>query len=169
MGTIWGATSKMPFDSDDDFYGDQSSKSDAGSSEGNSCNTNDVMQAPPSDPYGNVATHEYRSRERSIKTLSYVDGYDETKEEKLQEGFSVGGSLCAKAAIDESTTLLLGTTTMTSIDDAMQMSVHDTTQFLIEIHAILVSKFLRDEILIGRIEHNDIKQQEALLGYNKQK
>lgn len=166
-------------DSDDEFYGDQSSnESDAGSFGGNSCNnyTNDITKTAPSDPYGNVATHEYRSQERSIQTLSYVDGYDETKEEKLQEGFSIGyqqsfhdafrigkylGSVCAKAAIDESMTLLLGTTTK-SIDYEMQMSGHNSTTRSIERAATLVSKFLRDEILIGRNEPNDIKQQEAI-------
>lgn len=174
-------------DSDDEFYGDQSSESFVG----NSCinNTNDVTKAP-TDPYGNVATHEYRSQERSIQTLSYVDGYDETKEEKLQEGFSIGyqqsfhdafrigqslGSLCAKSAIDESMTLLLGMTTK-SIDYEIQMSGHNsTTTCSMERSAALVSKFLRDEILIGRNEPNDIKQQEAIkkledqLRNNKQK
>ena len=168
-------------DSDDEFYGDQSSKSDdAGSFVGNSCNnnTNDVTKA------------EYRSQERSIQTLSYVDGYDETKEEKLKEGFSIGyqqsfhdafrigrylGSLCAKAAIDESTLLLLGTTPTSIDDEIVQMTDHDSTTCSIERHATLVSKFLRDEILIGRNEPNDIKQQEAIkkledqLRYNKQK
>jgi hypothetical protein len=110
-----------------------------------------------------------------LRKRNYKRDFQLVIDNHSMNAFRIGrylGSLCAKAAIDESTTLLLRTTTMTtmtSIDDAMQMSVHDTTQFLIERHAILVSKFLRDEILIGRIEHNDIKQQEALLGYNKQK
>lgn len=180
-------------DSEDEFYGDQSSESDdAGSFVGKSCNnnTNDVKKAP-TNPYGNVATHEYRSQERSIQTLSYVDGYDETKEEKLQEGFSIGyqqsfhdafrigrglGSLCAKAAIDESMTLLLGSTTESIDDEIVQMSDHDSTTCSIERNASLVSKFLRDEILIGRKEpYDDIKQQEIIekledqLRHNKQK
>lgn len=150
----------MTIDSEDEFYGKQSSESDA-STDGNRCSTTDDVT--PSDPFGNVATHEYRSRERSIKTLSYLDGYDETKEEKLQDGFSHGyrqsfndafrigrqlGSLCAKAALYESSTF--GTPDL----GAMGNSGHDYTTNIIEGPASLVRKFLRDEILVGRIENN---------------
>lgn len=149
----------MTIDSEDEFYGKQSSESDA-STDGNRCSTTDDVK--PSDPFGNVATHEYRSRERSIKTLSYLDGYDETKEVKLQDGFSHGyrqsfndafrigrklGSLCAKAALYESSTF--GTPNI----GAMGNLGHNYTTN-IEGPASLVRKFLRDEILVGRIENN---------------
>mmetsp|Transcript_28500 Transcript_28500/g.59402 ORF Transcript_28500/g.59402 Transcript_28500/m.59402 type:complete len:157 (+) Transcript_28500:134-604(+) len=110
----------MTVESDDEFFGDQSSESDficgAYQVDGNE----GIRGETPSDPFGNVANHDYRSREASVKTLSYLDGYDETKEEKLQDGFSDGyrqsfsdafrigrrlGSLCARPALDESLTL----------------------------------------------------------------
>ena len=95
-------------DDDDEFYGDQSSVD---------CSSNSrAFQQQAQDEFGNIANHEYRSHETSIKTLSYLDGYDETKEERIQDGFSNGykqsfhdaynvgcnlGSLCARAALDE--------------------------------------------------------------------
>ncbi len=156
----------MAIDSDDEFYGNQSSESDA-STDGNRCSTDDAT--PPSYPFGHVATHDYRSRERSIKTLSYLDGYDETKEEKLQDGFSHGyrrsfndafrigrrlGSLCAKAALVESSTL--GDTNT----DTSENSDHPTKS-LLNGPVTLVMKFLRDEILDGRIDDTR-KYDEAL-------
>ena len=87
----------MAVDPDDEFFGRDDDDDDT-----------------PSDAFGKVASHEFRSREASITKLSYLDGYDETKEEKLQEGFSQGyrqsfndafrigcrlGSLCAKVAL----------------------------------------------------------------------
>ncbi|KAL3823243.1 hypothetical protein ACHAXA_011088 [Cyclostephanos tholiformis] len=157
----------MVFDSDDEFYGNQSSESDA-STDGNRCRINDVT--PPTHPFGQVATHEYRSSERAIKTLSYLDGYDETKEEKLQDGFSHGyrrsfndafrigrhlGSLCAKAAIGESSTL--GNTST----ERSGYSGHETKS-LTKGPATLVMNFLRNEILDGKIEDSK-KHDEALL------
>lgn len=158
----------MAIDSDDEFYGNQSSESDA-STDGNRCST-DVDATPTTHPFGHVATRDYRSRERSIKKLSYLDGYDETKEEKLQDGFSHGyrrsfndafrigrrlGSLCAKAALVESSTL--GNTST----DTPENSDHDTKS-LINGPATLVMKFLRDEILDGRIDDTK-KYDEALV------
>ena len=71
----------------DDFFGDQSSIDSPDSVAKNSL----LLQQPSSDhSFGNVANHEYRSQEASIKTLSYLDGYDETKEERIQDGFSFG-------------------------------------------------------------------------------
>ena len=161
----------MTIDSDDEFYGNQSSESSDASADGSGHGT-DEDAVTPSDPFGNVAAHEYRSHERTVKTLSYLDGYDETKEEKLQDGFSRGyrrsfddafrigrrlGSLCAKAALDESSTLR----TVNNIDPNGN-SDQDRTKNMIEGSAYLVREFLRDEILIGRIEDTK-KRDEALL------
>ncbi len=161
----------MTIDSDDEFYGNQSSESSHASADGSRRGIDDDA-GTPLDPFGNVAAHEHRSLERTVKTLSYLDGYDETKEEKLQDGFSRGyrksfndafrigrrlGSLCAKAALGESSTLR----TANSID-ATENSDHDRTKHMIEGPASLVREFLRDEILIGRVEDTK-KRDEALM------
>ncbi len=162
----------MTIDSDDEFYGNQSSSCE--SSPVSISTGVDAAADAKSDPFGNVAAHEYRSHERTVQTLSYLDGYDETKEVKLQEGFSRGyrrsfddafrigrglGSLCAKAALGESSTL--GTTNDTS-DATGRNSEYGRTKNVIEGPASLVREFLRDEILIGRIEDTK-KRDEALL------
>lgn len=163
----------------DDFYGDQSSESAANSDDGDGdgsfddgCNLN--LNTTPSDPFGNVADHEFRSRESSVQTLSYLDGYDETKEIKLQEGFSDGyrksfhdafrigrclGSLCAKAAKDE---LLAPGEDKTKSDSAGNTDQKATTKA--HDPAILVRRFLREEVLIGSNDKgNDMKYDDALL------
>ena len=95
----------------DEFFGDQSSESD--------CDSASNIETA-SNPFGAAGHHDYQSRESTIKTLSYLDGFEETKEEKLQEGFCEGykqsfrdafqigqklGSLSAKVAVHESLTL----------------------------------------------------------------
>jgi hypothetical protein len=164
----------MTIDSDDEFYGNQSSSYES-SPVSISTGVDAADATPKSDhPFGNVAAHEYRSHERTVQTLSYLDGYDETKEAKLQEGFSRGyrrsfddafrigrslGSLCAKAALGESSTLA---TTNDASDATGRNSEYDRTKNVIEGPASLVREFLRDEILIGRIEDTK-KRDEALL------
>mmetsp|Transcript_8944 Transcript_8944/g.20127 ORF Transcript_8944/g.20127 Transcript_8944/m.20127 type:complete len:177 (+) Transcript_8944:163-693(+) len=161
-------------DLDDDFFGDQSSESDSNSYADRGSNKG-IRDEMPSDPFGNVANHEYRSREASIKTLSYLDGYDETKEEKLQDGFSNGyrqsfkdafrigrrlGSLCAHAALNESLTLGLN---RENDDTIAEKSDSDSTKNIIERPAKLVRQFLTDEIIIGSKEGAENRYDEALL------
>ena len=155
--------STMAIDPDDEFYGDQSSDtSDANENTGN----HDVPSS--SEAYGNASSHEYRSQAASIRTLSYLDGYDETKEEKLQDGFAHGykksfhdafeigrrlGSLCAKAAFEESTTL---NDTTDAKDDAAIAKI--------ERHASSTRQFLTERILVGNKKEDDEKKyDEALL------
>jgi len=124
----------------------------------------------PSHTFGNVASQEFRSREANVAKLSYLDGYDETKEEKLQDGFSNGyrqsfndafrigcrlGSSCAKMAMDESVTL--------GLPFSSGASATTTNNADVEITAKLVRKFLVDEVLIGSKEGDDNRYDEALL------
>ena len=164
----------MPVDPDDEFFGDQSSESDFDCcADQVSCNKG-IRDDTPSDPFGNVANHDYRSREASVKKLSYLDGYDETKEEKLQDGFSHGyrqsfndafrigrrlGSLCAKAALDESLTLGL----QPEKNDASDASNPDSTKNVIGSPSNLVRQFLTDEILMGSKESVETSYDGALL------
>ena len=100
----------------DEFFGDQATDSDCDNS-GHTASSNEVK----SSAFGTAAGHDYRSQESAIKTLSYLDGFDETKGEKLQEGFRDGykqaytdaflvgqqfGSLSAKVACAESSILM---------------------------------------------------------------
>lgn len=145
-------------DDDDEFYGDQSSFD---CSDSNSYAFRQQTSSSQRHEFGNIANHEYRSHETSIKTLSYLDGYDETKEERIQDGFSNGykqsfhdaynvgcnvGSLCARAALDE---LKMKPdsenkdATTTANDKVVQ-----TTQNDIEHTAKLVRAFLKDEVLV---------------------
>ncbi len=154
----------------DDFYGDQSSELAANSDDGD-----------PIDPFGNVAIHEFRSLESSIQTLAYLDGYDETKEIKLQEGFSNGyrrsfhdafrvgrclGSLCAKAAKDE----LLAPGSVERKENSGSTRNLDQSAAIKAINdpVILIKRFLEEEILIGSKNCNDAKYDEALLELENQ-
>ena len=131
---------------EDDFFGDQSSEPDSVICD----------EAPPSvsGAFGNLADQDYRSHESSIKTLAYVDGYDETKEERLQNGFSEGykqafgdafgigcrmGSMFAKVALSESLTLGV----QTNDESNEQLRVRDGAQSA----AVLIRQFLTNEFL----------------------
>lgn len=160
-------------DPDDEFFGDQESDSDRNSYTDRlgACDKRDGEDYP-SDSFGNVANHDYRSREASVKTLSYLDGYDETKEEKLQVGFADGyrksfhdafkigrrlGSLCGKVALNESATLGLqqdDKDTNNKSDEFTNGENRESTQINSSIHetANLVRQFLTDEILLGTKE-----------------
>ncbi|KAL3756585.1 hypothetical protein ACHAWU_001788 [Discostella pseudostelligera] len=167
----------------DDFYGDQSSESDASSGDDDDDGDRsfddgctETEKKTPSDPFGRVANYEYRSLESSIQTLSYLDGYDETKELKLQEGFSDGyrksfhdafrigqclGSLCATAARDE---LMLSGVDREDNSGSAGNTDQSATKKLVDDPAILVRNFLREEILIGsKDKGNETKYDEALL------
>ena len=162
-------------ESDDEFFGDQCSESDSISCVGQVNSIKGDKGDAPSDPFGNIADHEYRSREASIKTLSYLDGYDETKEEKLQNGFSDGyrqsfsdafrigralGSTCAKAALDESLTLGLQSGNRDRSDKSIRTTKKSNT---IESPATLIRQFLTNEILIGSKDKPDDTYGKALL------
>ena len=158
-------------DDDDEFYGDQSSVDCSDS------NSYAFQQQTSSSQrqFGNIANHEYRSHETSIKTLSYLDGYDETKEERIQDGFSNGykqsfhdaynvgcnlGSLCARAALDE-----LKMKPDSENKDATTTTnekVVQTTQNDIEHTAKLVRAFLKDEVLVTKEDDAEKRYHEAL-------
>ena len=177
----------MPrIDPNDDFFGDQSSI-DSPDSPDSVANKSLLLQQPSSDhSFGNVANHEYRSQEASIKTLSYLDGYDETKEERIQDGFSFGykqsfhdaftigsllGGICASAALDE--LLLTGDKDKGSdnhgvptIDNKVNLEALNN---IIQRPAKLVREFLKDEILISKEgEDSEKKYDEALSKLNDQ-
>eukprot|EP00578_Thalassiosira_sp_NH16_P014578 CAMPEP_0181121218 /NCGR_PEP_ID=MMETSP1071-20121207/24613_1 /TAXON_ID=35127 /ORGANISM="Thalassiosira sp., Strain NH16" /LENGTH=179 /DNA_ID=CAMNT_0023206007 /DNA_START=45 /DNA_END=582 /DNA_ORIENTATION=+ len=163
-------------DDDDEFFGDQASHSESPTS---SLKDIGEVTTTSSDPFGNVADHEYRSRGASIKTLSYLDGYDETKEEKLQHGFSRGyqqsfddaysvgrrlGSLCARAALNESETLGLPQNKSTTPEDLEERCSTAEGIIIVERSATLVRQFLTDEILIDSKGHNaQTRYDEAIL------
>lgn len=96
---------------------------------------------------------------RDVKTLSYLDGFDETKEEKLQEGFAEGysktfndafqtgtqlGSICAKQALCE----------LNQDITASQQGLNNA--------ASAIHQFLRDEIMIGGEEGGESSYEGAL-------
>ena len=131
-------------DADDEFFGDQSS--------------DEGFQSNQSQ----LANHEYRSRESSVKTLSYLDGYDETKEEKLQKGFGDGyresfpaafrigeklGSMFAGVALSESATLGVRCYDGSAADKGKQ-SIRNSAEYT----SSLVRQFLTNEILIVSAE-----------------
>ena len=167
----------------DDFYGDQSSDSSASSDDGDAAlKHGNIRDRISSDPFGTVANHEYRAREASVQTLSYLDGYDETKEIKLQEGFSHGyrlsfhdafrvgrciGSLCAKVAQEE----ILMPVGVNRKDGgaAAGNTFLSATRNAMEDSAALVRNFLREEILIERKERGfDKKYDDKLLQLENQ-
>ena len=132
----------------DEFFGDQSSESDSDR------NDEGARKEAVSNAFGTAAGHDYQSQESSIKTLSYLDGFDETKEEKLQDGicdgykqafgdaFRIGqrlGSLSAIVAVADSQMLR---------QDLQHSKNEDSINNLYEA-AELIRQFLTDEILIG--------------------
>lgn len=139
-------------DSIDEFFGDQSSDFDDWDASNNN-QDNSLIK-----PFGAATNHDYRSRESSIKTLSYLDGFDQSKEERLQEGFCDGykqgfcdgykigeqfGSLSAKVAFEESMTLT-HQSKATKEKDALMNNL-DTVADIIHI-------FLAESIMIGNVE-----------------
>mmetsp|Transcript_50629 Transcript_50629/g.107879 ORF Transcript_50629/g.107879 Transcript_50629/m.107879 type:complete len:178 (+) Transcript_50629:94-627(+) len=165
----------MTVDPDDEFFGDQSSESDSSRCADQVSGNEGIRGKTPSNPFGNVATHEYRSREESVRNLSYLDGYDETKEEKLQDGFSEGyrqsfndalrigrrlGYLGAKAALGESLTLVLQPGIS---NDKSHATDRNFTKNVMENPANLVRQFLTDEILVASKESAENSYDEALL------
>ena len=99
---------------------------------------------------------------RDVKTLSYLDGFDETKEEKLQEGFAEGyseafndacrlgsrlGYICATTAVLEMNQDKDGVT-------ANQPGLNNA--------ASAIHQFLRDEIMIGAEKGGESSYEGAL-------
>ena len=62
-------------ESEDEFFGEQSSLSDESTGYGK---------------FGNLSQHENLSKEKTFFNLGYLEAFDRTKEEKLQEGFEAG-------------------------------------------------------------------------------
>ena len=60
-----------PDDSDDEFFGNQ-----------------DILAN--NDEFGALEQRERRAREESLKTVGFVESYDDAKDVRLQEGFEVG-------------------------------------------------------------------------------
>lgn len=121
---------------DDEFFGDQSCDDEFGTAE---------------------------AEFRDVKTLSYLDGFDETKEEKLQEGFADGyshafnyafqtgkrlGSIAAKSALCE-------LNKDTECVAANQPVLHNA--------ASVIHQFLRDEIMVGDEKGSDSDYEGALV------
>lgn len=150
---------------DDEFYGDQ--ESDASPDSVLSSQQHQSSSLIPNNQFGNIANHEYRSREESIKTLSYLDGYDEMKEVRIQDGFSFGykssfhdaykigrclGSVCAKAALDDLLSVKTNhKDTTTATDNQEALPPHKST-------STIVRTFLREEILIGSSKEEDAQK-----------
>ena len=156
---------------DDEFYGDQ--ESDASPDSVLSSQQHQSSSLIPNNQFGNIANHEYKSREESIKTLSYLDGYDEMKEVRIQDGFSFGykssfhdaykigsclGSVCAQAALDD---LLVKTNikdTTTATDDKGDKIEQEALPPPHKSTATIIRIFLRDEILIGSTKEEDAQK-----------
>eukprot|EP00956_Cyclotella_meneghiniana_P013405 scaffold19360_cov59-Cyclotella_meneghiniana.AAC.3 len=147
-------TTTSSSDSVDEFFGDQSSEPD----------TSDLNHAY-SETSNGAAAHEYRSRESSIKTLSYLDGFDETKEEKMQDGFCDGykqsfgdsfligqqlGCLSSRVVLDESPIIKSH-----SACDSTTRSNDGTAKKNLQNNANLVHDFLTNKILIGAEDMDD--------------
>lgn len=113
----------MTAEEDDEFFGDQSCDDEFGTAE---------------------------AEFRDVKTVSYLDGFDETKEEKLQEGFAEGysqsfddayqagirlGSIAAAAALCE-----LNKNEASSAP-SNKSGLRDTAK--------AIHQFLRDEVIDG--------------------
>ncbi|KAL7465793.1 hypothetical protein ACHAXS_006113 [Conticribra weissflogii] len=139
---------------EDDFFGDQSSLSDVNSTTNES--TTRIQNEPPSQPYGNTAIHEYRALAANVKKLSYLDGYDETKDDSLQDGFEDGyrkffcdsfrvgsklGTLCGKNAL-----IISSNSEKSNEKQGRDVGVIDNS---VECVASLVRLFLANEIIEG--------------------
>ncbi|KAL9190915.1 hypothetical protein ACHAXT_000621 [Thalassiosira profunda] len=158
----------MPVDPDDEFFGDQASDPGDFSVEECSSGSNQTSDA--------LSNHEYRSSEANVRTLSYLDGYDETKEEQLQDGFADGyrqsfqdamavgrqlGSMCAGLALKESSTLGLPPR-----KSDVAAKTDEGSSNAIERPASMVRQFLTEKILAeggGSKEDAEKEYGEALL------
>ena len=158
-------------DDGDEFYGDQ--ESDASPDSVLSSHQSSSLISN-NNQFGNIANHEYRSREESIKTLSYLDGYDEMKEVRIQDGFSIGykssfhdaykigsclGRVCAQAALDD--LLSVKTNNTNTITTATEEKDRNDQKVLPPPHkstATIIRTFLRDEILIGSSKEEDAQK-----------
>mmetsp|Transcript_29445 Transcript_29445/g.61936 ORF Transcript_29445/g.61936 Transcript_29445/m.61936 type:complete len:208 (+) Transcript_29445:60-683(+) len=155
---------------DDEFFGDQSSLCDVNSTTNESVTR--IQNELPSQPYGNAASHEYRSLAANLKKMSYLDGYDETKDDCLQDGFSDGyrksfcdafrvglklGAFCGKKALTKS--FNSGRSNKQLGGD---IGVKDNS---VECVASLVRRFLTNEIMEGSSDDGnaEISYQRALL------
>ena len=107
---------------DDEFFGDQSCDDDFGTAEAGF---------------------------RDMKTLSYLDGFDETKEERLQEGFAEGYSQAFNDAFQTGRRLgsIAAKTALSELNkDAECITANKP---VLNNAASAIHQFLRDEIMIG--------------------
>jgi len=152
---------------DDEFYGDQ--ESDA-SPDSVLSSHQQYQSLISNNQFGNIANHEYKSREESIKIVSYLDGYDEMKEVKIQDGFSFGykssfhdaykigrclGNVCAQAALDDLLVKTPNTSKTTTATDNKDEFAQEDLPPPHKSTATIIRTFLRDEILIGSTKEED--------------
>lgn len=102
--------------------------------------------------FGDQCDDEFGTAEaefRDVKTLSYLDGFDETKEEKLQEGFAEGYSQAFNDAFQTGNRLgsIAAKTALCELNkDAECVTAN---QPVLHSAASAIHQFLRDEIMIG--------------------
>eukprot|EP00986_Skeletonema_menzelii_P010935 scaffold5472_cov146-Skeletonema_menzelii.AAC.10 len=113
---------KTAAEEDDEFFGDQSCEDEFGAGE---------------------------AEFRDVKTLSYLDGFDETKEEKLQEGFAEGYSQAFNDAFQ--TGNRLGSIAAKTALCELKKDAECVTANKPVLHnaASAIHQFLRDEIMVG--------------------
>ena len=113
----------MSAEEDDEFFGDQSCDDEFGTAE---------------------------AEFRDVKTLSYLDGFDETKEEKLQEGFVEGYSQSFGDAYQAGIRLgsIAATAALCELNEDETRSV-PSNQSGLRNAAKAIHQFLRDEIIGG--------------------
>jgi hypothetical protein len=68
--------------SDDEFFGSQE--------EYNDDDEQQQQQQHPCESFGDMGKHDQRAKHHELKTAGFLDAFDESKEEQLQEGFEAG-------------------------------------------------------------------------------
>jgi hypothetical protein len=74
---------------EDEFFGSQEEHN----GNGNDCDYDDddeQQQQQPCQSFGNMGKHDQRAKHHELKTAGFLDAFDESKEEQLQEGFEAG-------------------------------------------------------------------------------
>jgi len=121
---------------EDEFFGDQSCDDDFGNRE---------------------------AEFRDMKSLSYLDGFDSTKEEKLQEGFAAGYSQAFTDAFETGKRLgsICATTAVCGMNNQDKDGVI-ANQPLLHNSASTIHHFLRDEIMIGGEKLDESSYEQAV-------
>lgn len=120
---------------EDEFFGDQSCDDDFGNRE---------------------------AEFRDMKSLSYLDGFDSTKEEKLQEGFAAGYSQAFADAFETGKRLgsICATTAVCGMNQDKDGVI--ANQHLLHNSASTIHQFLRDKIMIGGEKRDESSYEEAV-------